>query len=49
MEEFEKVIPLGTLMEWVANDIVKSKPLVLKARNLKAQAYIEIGYLNEAF
>lgn len=40
---------MAALMEWVASDIVGSRPLLFKARCLKAQAFIEIGYINEAF
>jgi len=49
MELFERVVPMSALMEWLASDIVGSKPLLLKARCLKAQAFIEIGYIHEAF
>ena len=35
-------------MEYVAQKVVKSPILVTKARVLKTQALIEIGYINEA-
>ena len=35
-------------MDYVAQNIVKSSILVTKARVLKANALIEIGYINEA-
>ena len=35
-------------MEYVAQNIVKSSILVTKARVLKTNALIEIGYINEA-
>jgi len=46
---FEKALPLLSLMEYLASDIVKSKVLTLKARILKGIALVEIGYLNEAY
>lgn len=46
---FEKALPLASLMEYVANEIAKSKVLTIKARLLKAIALIEIGYINEAY
>ena len=46
---FEKVIPLASLMEYIASDIAKSKVLTVKARILKAIALTEIGYINEAY
>ena len=35
-------------MEYVAQNIVKSSILVCKARVLKANALVELGYINEA-
>ena len=46
---FEKALPLASLMEYIANDISKSRVLTVKARLLKAIALIEIGYINEAY
>lgn len=46
---FEKALPLASLMEYVANEIAKSKVLTIKARLLKSIALIEIGYINEAY
>lgn len=46
---FDKALPLASLMEYIANDIAKSRVLTVKARLLKAIALIEIGYINEAY
>lgn len=44
----EKVLPLASLMEYVACDIVRSKILTLKARILRTNAMIELGLINSA-
>lgn len=36
-------------MEYLAQDITKSKILTNKARIMKAIALVEIGYINEAY
>jgi len=48
LDVFPQVLPLCALMEYVAQKVVKSAILVTKARVLKTQALIEIGYINEA-
>ena len=47
-EVFHQVLPLCAFMEYVAQNIVKSNILVTKARALKANALIEIGYIDQA-
>jgi len=48
LEVFPQVLPLCSLMEYVAQNVVKSAILVTKARVLKANALIEIGYIDQA-
>ena len=45
---FEKVLPLASLMEYLACDIVRSKLLTLKARILRTNALTELGLINSA-
>ncbi len=49
MDLYEKTLPLSTLMEYLANDVTKSKCLTVKARIFKVQALIEVGMINEAY
>lgn len=43
------MLPLASLMEFIANKITKSSVLVTKARVSKASALTELGYINEAY
>ena len=49
MEQYEKVLPIASMAEYLAVDIVKSKLYTVKSRVYKAHALIEIGYINEAY
>ena len=48
LEVYHQVLPLCALMEYVAQNVVKSAILVTKARVLKANALVEIGYIDQA-
>ena len=49
MEQYHQVLPLASLMEYIAHSVTKSSVLVTKARISKALALVELGYINEAF
>lgn len=49
LENYHQVLPLASLMEFVALRITKSSVLVTKARISKALALVELGYVNEAY
>ena len=49
LDQYHQALPICALMEYVAQDVTKSKVLVTKARIIKAIALVEIGYINEAF
>lgn len=49
IENYNIVLPLAALMEYLALTIVKSNVLTLKARVTKAIALVELGYINEAY
>jgi hypothetical protein len=48
-ELYDKALPIASLMEYLSNDITRSKQLTVKSRLLKALALVEIGYINEAY
>jgi hypothetical protein len=48
-ENYQMVLPLCSLLEYLCVHITKSKILLVKARVTKATALIELGYLNEAY
>lgn len=49
LENYHQVLPLASLMEFIANKTTKSSVLVIKARLSKALALTELGYINEAY
>lgn len=49
MENYHQILPLASLMEFIALKITKSSVLVTKARISKALALVELGYINEAY
>jgi len=49
MELYEKAVPLATLMEYISQEITKSKLMTNKARIVKAIALLETGYINESY
>jgi len=49
LENYHQVLPLASLMEFIALKVTKSSVLVTKARISKALALVELGYLNEAY
>ena len=49
LEQYHQVLPIASLMEYVALNITKSSQLVTKARISKALALSELGYINEAY
>ena len=49
MEQYHMVLPLASLMEYIAQSVARSSVLTLKARISKALALVELGYLNEAY
>jgi hypothetical protein len=48
-EMHEKALPLASLSEYLAYEVVKSRVLTVKARVMKALALTELGYINEAY
>lgn len=49
LENYHQVLPLASLMEFIALKSTKSSVLVIKARISKALALTELGYINEAY
>jgi len=49
LENYHQVLPLASLMEFIALRVTKSAVLVVKARISKALALTELGYVNEAY
>ena len=49
LEQYHQVLPIASLMEYIALNITKSSVLVTKARISKALALSELGYINEAY
>ena len=49
LEQYHQVLPLASLMEYIALNITKSSILVVKARVFKALALTELGYINQAY
>lgn len=49
LENYHLVLPLASLMEFVAFKCTKSSVLATKARITKALALVELGYINEAY
>lgn len=49
MENYDKVLPLSSLMEYISVEIVISKAFTVKSRIFKAISLLEIGYINEAY
>ena len=49
LENYHLVLPLASLMEFIALKVTKSSVLVTKARVIKALALVELGYINEAY
>lgn len=49
LENYAIVLPLASLMEYIAVNVVRSTVLTVKARITKAIALIELGYINEAY
>jgi hypothetical protein len=47
-EMYERVLPLATLMNYVATDLVKTTPYMIKARVLKGIACCHLGYISQA-
>ena len=47
-EMYERVLPLATLMNYTATDIVKSTSYIIKARVLKGIALSCLGYFSYA-
>lgn len=47
-EMYERVLPLATLMNYVATDLVKTVPYMVKARVLKGIALCHLGYISQA-
>lgn len=49
LENYHFVLPLASLMEFIAFKCTKSSVLATKARISKALALVELGYINEAY
>jgi hypothetical protein len=49
MENYHQVLPVASLMEFIALKVTKSSILVTKARISKALALVELGFVNEAY
>lgn len=49
MENYDKILPLSSLMEYISVEIVISKAFTVKSRIFKAISLLEIGYINEAY
>ena len=47
-EMYERVLPLATLMNYVATDLVKTTPYMIKSRVLKGIALCHLGYISQA-
>jgi hypothetical protein len=47
-EMYERVLPLATIMVYVATDLVESNPYVVKGKILKAIACCHLGYITQA-
>jgi hypothetical protein len=47
-EMYERVLPWATLMNYVATDVVKTPPYMIKARVLKGIALWNLGYISES-
>jgi hypothetical protein len=47
-EMYERVLPIATLMNYVATDIVKTTPYMVKARILKGIAMCNLGYISQS-
>ena len=47
-EEYEKVLPVATLMEYVSSDICYSHESLIKSRIFKGIALAELGYIDQS-
>ena len=45
---YERILPCTTIMNYVATDIVKSMPYMVKAKALKGIALCNLGYISES-
>ena len=45
-EDFEKVLPVASLMEYVASDVCYSHESLIKARVYKGISLAELGYID---
>lgn len=45
---YERILPCATMMNYVATDIVKSIPYMIKAKALKGIALSNLGYISES-
>jgi hypothetical protein len=47
-KNYVEALPLLTLMNYIATDVVKSEPFMIKARVLKGVALAKLGYIQES-